>query len=91
MARWATHRTDNSSKVLIAFAESLGFVYENIGGTLDGLLAWGERIVAVDWKSKGGTLTPKQAKLVARGFPVRFLSTPEQIQVLKDELRGRAA
>ena len=91
MARWATHRTDNSSKALIAYAESLGFVYENIGGTLDGLLAWGERIVAVDWKSKGGTLTPKQAKLVARGFPVRFLSTPEQIQALKDELRGRAA
>ena len=63
MARWATHRTDNSSKALIAYAESLGFVYENIGGTLDGLLAWGERIVAVDWKSKGGTLTPKQANM----------------------------
>jgi hypothetical protein len=89
MARWATHRTDEGSKALIAYAESLGFVHENIGGTIDSLLALGQIVVAVDWKAKGGTLTDKQSKLVARGFPVRFISTPDQLVALKAEVLGR--
>jgi hypothetical protein len=40
----------------------------------------------VDWKSKGGTLTPDQIKLVAKGVPVRFLSRPEQLDALKVEV-----
>jgi hypothetical protein len=33
-----------------------------------------------------GTLTPSQQRLVARGFPVRFVSRPEQLDALKVEV-----
>ncbi len=84
-------RIDNTAKTLTAYAESLGFTYCPINGVIDGLLAWGQTVTAVDWKSKGGTLTDSQVKLIAKGFPVRFLSTPEQIDALRDEMRQRAA
>ena len=79
-------RTDNTSKALRAYAESLGFVVVVINGVIDCLLVWGQRVVMVDWKSKGGTLTPDQIKLVARGVPVRFITTPEQLDALKVEV-----
>jgi len=83
-------KIDTTAKPLIAYAESLGFVYCSLNGVIDGLLAWGHLVTAVDWKSKGGSLTDAQAKLVAKGFPVRFLSTPEQVQALRDEMRRAA-
>lgn len=86
MARWTTHRTDNGSKALIAYAESLGFVYCSIEGVIDGLLALGQTVIAVDWKSKGGELTKNQQRLLAKGFPVRFISTPAQVDALKAEI-----
>ena len=83
-------RVDNTAKALRAYAESLGFVVVPINGVIDCLLVWGDTVRVVDWKSKGGTLTPDQIKLVAKGVPVRFVSTPEQVQALKDEVRGVA-
>lgn len=82
-------RVDNSAKALRAYAESLGFVVAHIGGVIDCLLVWGTTVIMCDWKSKGGTLTPDQAKWVAKGLPIRFISTPEQIEALRDEVRGR--
>ncbi len=86
MRRAFANKVDNSAKALIAYSESLGFVYLPINGTVDGVLAWGQAACVVDWKSKGGTLTPAQAKLLAKGFPVRFLSRPEQIDALRSEM-----
>ena len=83
-------RIDNTAKALIAYAESLGFIYCPINGTVDGVLAWGHTTTVVDWKSKGGELTPAQSKLVARGFPVRFISKPEQLDALRAELMRAA-
>lgn len=85
--RYRVNRTDNGSKELIAYAKSLGFDYEPLGGAIDGALAWGDRPILVDWKSKGGTLTPSQQRLVARGFPIRFIQKPEQLDALKSELQ----
>ena len=90
MARWATHRTDNGSKALIKYAEQIGFVYCAVEGVIDGVLSLGQQAVAVDWKSKGGTLTPNQQRLIARGFPLRFVSTPAQLDALKAELMRAA-
>lgn len=84
-------RVDNTAKDLRAYAESIGFVVAHIGGVIDCLLIWGTTTIPVDWKSKGGTLTPDQAKWVAKGVPIRFLTTPDQVLALKDEVRGRAA
>jgi hypothetical protein len=79
-------RVDATAKTLRAYAESLGFGVVVINGVVDSLLVWGSRVVIVDWKSKGGTLTPDQAKLVARGVPIRFITTPEQLDALKAEV-----
>ena len=79
-------RIDNIAKTLIAYAKSLGFDYEGVNGTFDGVLVWGTTAICVDWKSKGGTLTPTQQRLVARGFPLRFIQTPAQLDALRAEL-----
>jgi hypothetical protein len=79
-------RVDNTAKTLRAYAESLGFVVIPINGVIDCLLVWGSQTLIVDWKSKGGTLTPDQIKLVAKGVPIWFLSRPEQLDALKQEV-----
>ena len=87
--RYRVNRADTGSKELIAYAKSLGFEYAHLGGSIDGLLALGREIVAVEWKGPHGTLTPTQQKMVARGFPIWFLSRPAQIDALKAELERK--
>jgi hypothetical protein len=41
-------------------------------------------------KSPGGLLTPAQQRMVLRGFPVRFIGKPEQIDALRNELMRAA-
>lgn len=84
--RYRVNRKDTGSKELEAYAASLGFVVHCEGGTIDAYLALGTRIAAVEWKSKGGLLTPKQQRLIGRGFPVTFIQKPEQLDALKSEL-----
>lgn len=79
-------RTDSTAKDLRAYAESIGFSVIPINGVIDCLLQWGTHTTVVDWKSPGGTLTPDQIKLVAKGLQIRFLSRPEQIDQLRAEL-----
>jgi hypothetical protein len=82
------NRTDIGSKDLIAYAQSIGFGYEHLGGSVDGWLWYGRQSVIVDWKKvKGGTLTEGQAKLIARGAPLYCISTPEQLDQLRAELK----
>ncbi len=83
-------RIDNTATALIAYAKSIGFDYEPVNGVFDGVLAWGQTSVVVDWKSKGGELTPAQQRLVVRGFPILFISKPEQLDRLKAELMRAA-
>jgi hypothetical protein len=88
MRRAFANKVDSTAKALIAYAKSLGFDYEPVNGTFDGVLAWGRVAICVDWKSPGGQLTPAQQRMVARGFPVRFLSTTHQLDALKAEMFG---
>jgi hypothetical protein len=90
MRRAFANRVDKTAKELIAYAKSLGFDYEGVNGTFDGVLAWGSTAVCVDWKSPGGLLTPAQQRMVLRGFPVRFIGKPEQIDALRSELMRAA-
>ena len=55
-------------------------------GAVDAHLALGTKIAAVEWKSKGGTLTPSQQRLIARGYPIRFVQSPEQLDALRAEM-----
>jgi hypothetical protein len=83
-------RIDNTAPALVAYAKDIGFDYLPINGVVDGVLAYGHLTTVVDWKSPGGELTKEQAKLVARGFPLRLISRPEQLDALRSELmRGR--
>lgn len=86
MRRAFANRIDTTATALIVYAKSLGFDYEPVNGSFDGVLVWGSAVTLVDFKSAGGTLTPKQQKMVARGFPVRYVSTPAQIDALRAEL-----
>ena len=86
MRRAFANRIDRTATALVAHAKSLGFLYLPVNGTIDGVLAWGQQTVVVDWKAGGGTLTPAQSRLLASGFPVRFISRPEQLNALKAEL-----
>ena len=79
-------RIDNTATALVAYAKSIGFEYEPINGVIDGLLCWGQTVIVVDWTSQGGELTPAPQRLIARGFPVRFVQRPEQLDALKTEL-----
>lgn len=88
--RYRVNRRDNGSKALEKYAEDLGFVVHSEGGAIDAYLALGQQIVAVEWKSKGGTLTPSQQRIIAKGFPVRFVSTPAQLDALRAELMRAA-
>jgi hypothetical protein len=82
-------RVDSTAKTLRAYAESKGFQVVVINGVIDCLLVWGGvRVFIVDWKSKGGTLTDDQVKLVAKGIPIRFITTPEQVDALLYEARA---
>jgi hypothetical protein len=80
-------RVDTVAAALIAYAKSIGFSYLPINGVVDGVLVLGGyRAVVVDWKSVGGTLTDAQLKLVKTGFPLRFVTTTDQLDILKMEM-----
>lgn len=86
MGRYTVHRTDNGSKALIAYAQSIGLEFDPIGGKLDGFVWLGRQVRLVDFKSKGGELTPAQSRLIARGAPIHFISSPSQLDALKAEM-----
>jgi hypothetical protein len=87
MRRAFANRVDESEKPLVAYARSLGFGYAKNGGDWDGDLYLGRVVVPVDWKTPGkATVKPKQLKLLADGFPLRFISTPAQLDALMREI-----
>jgi hypothetical protein len=80
----AQHRVDGTAKALIAATKQFNAQYTAADGTFDGVL-WvpaSGRIELVDWKSPGATLTDAQARLVASGRPLRFVSNLDQLQAL---------
>ena len=78
----AIHRPDTTSKTLIAYAKQLGAEYLPLDGAIDGLLLHRGAVHLVDWKTPGSTLTETQAKLTASGWPIRYISVPEQLKEL---------
>ncbi|MEY4387203.1 MAG: hypothetical protein RLY20_2486 [Verrucomicrobiota bacterium] len=91
MRRAFANRVDNTAKTLIAHAKSLGADYLTLNGDLDGVLKVGPIQWLVDWKTPGASLTPKQARLVAAGWRIHFISTPEQLEEVVKTMRRMAA
>lgn len=84
--RYRINRRDTGSKELEAYAASIGFGVAHIGGDWDCDLYLGRFVAPVDWKSPTAPMTPKQQKLILKGFPLRFISTPAQLDQLKVEI-----
>lgn len=79
----AQHRVDTTAKALKAEAIRLGAKFLPHDGVLDGNLWLPDgRIVLVDFKTPGAALTPAQGRLSAAGWPIVYLSTPEQVEAL---------
>ena len=79
-------RVDTTAKALRKYAEDLGFIVVTLNAVVDCLLIFGSQVCVVDWKSPHGTLTAEQARLCARGVPLKFISSPAQLDALKSEL-----
>ena len=75
-------RVDATAKDLVKAAKQMGADYLPLNSVVDGLLLYRSRVLVVDWKSKGGTLTEDQARLSARGWPIHYISTVEQLQAV---------
>jgi ATP-dependent exoDNAse (exonuclease V) beta subunit len=75
-------RVDNTAKELVKAARQMGAEYLPLNHVIDGILLHRSRVHLIDWKSKGGTLTPDQAKLVAAGWPIKFVQTVDQLVAL---------
>ena len=86
MRRAFANRVDATEKALVAYAKQIGFGYAKVGLDWDGDLFLGLRVIPVEWKSPGGTTKPSQLRLIAAGFPLRFISRTEQLDALKSEI-----
>lgn len=75
-------RIDSTARDLVKHARELGADVLPLNGIVDALVLYRGRILVIDWKSKGGTLTDDQAKLVARGWPIHFVSSEVQLRDL---------
>ena len=86
----ARHRVDHAAKALTAHARSLNVGVVELGGTIDVALYLGTVVRLVDFKSDGGSLTERQAKLVAQGVPLHFVREPWQLEALVADMRREA-
>lgn len=80
-------KIDTTARALVDTARALGCRYHHIGGVIDGLLLTRYGVEVVDWKTpknKRGEfdMTDAQAKLVAEGWPVRFITCERELLAL---------
>lgn len=81
-------RIDNTAKALTAYLKDQpGVVYWPINADVDGLAWVGTNVAVIDWKSPGGALTDTQAKMVAKGCRIWFLTTTDHVDAMLRELR----
>lgn len=88
---YANRRVDSTAKALMAYARSLGLGVEPLGGAIDCVAWYGPVVRLIDWKTEGkAALTESQGKLLARGCPISFISTTEQIDLLAHDMKREA-
>ena len=87
---WSRHRPDGTAKALTADCKRLGLECASLGGAIDAVVWYGPVVRLIDWKAAGGELTDSQSKLVARGLPIRFVSTVPQLEALAAEMKREA-
>ena len=76
------HRADTTAKALKAAALKLGASVMPIDGIVDCLIFHKGRVLLIDWKSKGGGMTPDQIKYTSNGWPICYVSDINQLVAL---------
>lgn len=89
-AVYAGRKVDATAKALTAACKQLGVECAPLGGAIDAVIWWGPVVRLIDWKTPGKSITDSQGKLVARGLPIAFISTVEQLQAVVAEMRREA-
>lgn len=89
-AAGAGRRVDQGSAALTQIARQQGIGVEPLNGAIDAIWWLGSVVRIVDYKGTQAELTPKQAKLIAQGCPIRFVSSPEQAMALVAEMKREA-
>jgi hypothetical protein len=76
-------RVDTTAASLTALARQMGATVVPLNSAIDCLI-YSRRgtLYAVDWKGPKTPRTPTQKRLVASGFPLHFVSTPDQLMAL---------
>lgn len=75
-------RVDQTAAALVKHARALGCLWLPLGSVVDGLLLHRGRVHVIDWKAPKGRLTAKQRLLLDHGWPIRFISTIQQLEDL---------
>jgi hypothetical protein len=76
-------KVDQTAKGLVTLARELGAYVVILNGVYDANLYWRGTLYAIDWKTpKKAELTTAQQKLVIDGFPLKFVSTEQQLREL---------
>lgn len=90
-AAYANRRIDLSAKALEVEAKRLGVDCAPLGGAVDAIWWLGHVLRAVDYKTPGkAALTESQGRLLARGCPIHFVSTPDQVAALVADMKREA-
>jgi hypothetical protein len=86
LKRWNARRDTTSAAILKALRD-VGADYEQLD-TFDVLVWYRGQLTMLDCKSKGGKATKAQQRLIDRGWPLRFVSTPaEALRSIGVEIR----
>ena len=86
----AGRRVDAGSKALTALARKSGVEVEPINGSIDAIWWLGTVVRLVDYKGTHDAITSKQGSLIARGCPLRFVSSSDQVLALVAEMKREA-
>jgi hypothetical protein len=76
-------RVDTTAASLTALARQMGAVVLLLNTSIDALIYTRRgSLFAVDFKSAKTPKTPTQKRLEAAGFPLKFVSTPDELMAL---------
>jgi hypothetical protein len=86
---WARHRTDTGSAERIALLVASGLGYVPLGGAIDGIAWYHNEVALIDFKRDANApRTKTQIALVAKGVPIWFLASDEDVLQLVRWMRA---
>lgn len=86
----ARHRSDRGASAWVDYLRAAGVSYAHLGGAIDGVAWFGDRIALIDFKSSDkAPLTAGQGKLLAAGCPIHFVYSEATARLVATKLKAR--